>query len=194
MQPTDSFAILMERLRAGDSGAARRIFHEYSQRLVGLARTRMDRRVLQKEDPAEVVHSALASFFRRCAAGQFELADREGLWALLTLITLRKCGHHVRHYRAACRDVRREATQPETEESSDSWQALAREPSPAEAAALADVLHEVLRGLDEDDRQIVLLTLDGHAVAEVSRRVDRSEYMVRKVLKRVRERWDRLSE
>jgi RNA polymerase sigma-70 factor (ECF subfamily) len=184
----------MERLREGDPGAARRIFHEYSHRLIGLARSRMDPRLRQKEDPAEVVHSALASFFRRCAAGQFDLADREGLWGLLTLITLRKCGHHVRHYRAACRDVRREAAPPETEDSSASWQALAREPSPAEAAALTDVLREVLQVLDEDDRQIVLLILDGHTVPEVSRIVDRSEYMVRKVLKRVRERWDRLSE
>ena len=37
----------------------------------------------------------------------FELSGWDGLWSLLTLITLRKCGHQTRHFRAACRDVRR---------------------------------------------------------------------------------------
>ena len=45
----------------------------------------------------------------RQAEGQFEVAGWNELWSLLAVITLRKCGHKVQHYRAACRDTRREA-------------------------------------------------------------------------------------
>jgi RNA polymerase sigma-70 factor, ECF subfamily len=190
----DSFAHLMDRLRSGDPEAARRIFDAYAQRLIGLARSRMDALIQQKEGAEDVVQSALASFFRRQAVKPFDLASWDSLWSLLTVITLRKCGHHIEYYRAACRDVRRETMGQGQEDSTASWLALAREPSPDEVAALQDTLGELLRGLDERERRIAALALEGHTVPEISKSVARSEYLVRKVLTQVRSRWERLCE
>jgi RNA polymerase sigma-70 factor (ECF subfamily) len=193
MSADSSFTRLMEQLRAGDADAARRIFETYAHRLIGLARSRMDGMLQQKEGAEDIVQSALASFFLRHAARPFDLANWDNLWALLTVITLRKCNHHIEYYRAACRNVRREAmSQSETEDSTASWMAIAREPSPDEVASLRDILGELLRDLPERDRRIVTLALEDHSVPEISRLVGRSEYLVRKVIHQIRGRWERL--
>jgi RNA polymerase sigma-70 factor, ECF subfamily len=195
MSANSSFADLMDRLNAGDEDAARRIFNAYGQRLIALARSRLDNHILQKEGAEDIVNSALASFFRRHATQPFDLASWDNLWAVLTVITLRKCGHRTEYYRALCRDVRREMSPAVGNgDSSGSFLAIAREPSPEEVVALNDVLGELLRGLDERERQIVLLTLEMHSVAEISSMVRRSEYLVRKLLAQVRQRWERLCE
>lgn len=188
-----SFLLLMEQLRQGDQEAARRIFHEYSHRLIGLARSRLDRQVLQKEGAEDVVQSALMSFFRRHAAEPFHLTNWSNLWALLTVITLRKCGHRIEYYRALCRNVSRETPMATSDDSSTaSWMAIAREPSPEEATTLRDTLGDLMRGLDDRERQMVHLALEHYTVPEISRQVSRSEYFVRKVLDQVRRRWERL--
>jgi RNA polymerase sigma-70 factor (ECF subfamily) len=192
MSGDSSFVHLMDRLKSGDNEAARRIFNAYAHRLIGLARTRMVGGVLQKEDPEDVVQSALASFFRRQARDPFDLTSWDSLWSLLTVITLRKCGHRSEYYRALCRDISHEAPLASDEESTGSFLAIAREPSPAEVAVLRDLLDQVLRGLDERERRIVELALENYGVAEISQMVGRSEYLVRRLLERVRTRWERL--
>jgi RNA polymerase sigma-70 factor (ECF subfamily) len=193
MTRDNSFDDLMDRLRLGDPEAARHVFHTFAQRLIGLARSRLDTLILRKEGAEDVVQEALLSFFRRHARHEFNLANWDSLWALLTVITLRKCGHKIEHYRALCRNVFTEAAPPESsQESAHSWMMLAREPSPAEAAMLEDTLRQLLHGLDEREQRIVRLLLEGHSVPEISQKVGRSEYMVRKTCKQVRERWDRL--
>lgn len=193
MSDDSSFDDLMQRLRAGEADAARRIFTTYAHRLIGLARSRLDSRILRKEGAEDIVNSAFASFFRRHAERPFDLATWDNLWAVLTVITLRKCGHRIEYYRALCRDVGREAT-PAGEDSADSFVMIAREPNPVEVATLEDVMGELLRGLDERERQIVSLALEMYTVPEISRQVGRSEYLVRKLLTRIRERWERLCE
>src|SRR5262249_59990485 len=109
MSASSSFDQLRARLEAGDPEAARQVFDDYAHGLIGLAGTRRDGAICQKEDPEDVVQSALASFFLRQASRPFALLTRQHLWAVLTCITLRKCGHRVEHYLAQRRDVSREA-------------------------------------------------------------------------------------
>ncbi len=110
MTAEPSFDDLMARLRAGDQAAASQLFHRFACRLIGLARGRLDALVRQKVDPEDVVQSVFKSFFLRHASGQWDLGGWDGLWALLTVLTVRKCGRHAVHYRAGRRDVRREAS------------------------------------------------------------------------------------
>jgi RNA polymerase sigma-70 factor (ECF subfamily) len=176
----------MRRLRSGDEDAAAEVFHRFSQRLIGLARARLDHLVRQKMDPEEVVQSVYKSFFVRFADGQYDLKTWDGLWALLTLITVRKCGHRIEYFRAACRDVRHEAAPPPSEDSTSSWEAIARDPTPAEAAMLADTVAQLMRVLDGRDRDIVSLTLQGLAAPAISAHVGCSERTVRRVLDQVK--------
>src|SRR5262245_37262987 len=84
-------------LQGGDPAAAQQLWERYFRRLVGLARQRLrgaPRRVADEED---VALSAFDSFCRNAEAGRFpHLLDRDGLWQLLVVITVRKATHLVR--------------------------------------------------------------------------------------------------
>jgi RNA polymerase sigma-70 factor (ECF subfamily) len=194
MSQDNAFAEIMARLRAGDQGAAAEVFRRFANRLIGLARTHLDQRLRQKVDPEDVMQSALKSFFARHANGQFDLSDWDGLWSMLVVITLRKCGHKAEYFRAAMRDVGREQAAPVSDEDSVSgWQAVAREPTPVQAVMLAEAVEQVLQALGDDrERRIVELSLQGFTPAEVSAQVGRSERTVQRVLDRVRRRLQRM--
>jgi RNA polymerase sigma-70 factor (ECF subfamily) len=179
----------MNRLRQGDQAVAWLIFQRFARRLTGLARSRLDDRVRAKVGPEDVVQSALNSFFQRHAEGQFELESWDNLWSLLTVITLRKCGHKTEHFLAACRDVRRESKSlPADDDSTASWQAIAREPTPEEAMRLTETVELMFHGLDDLDRQTIELSLQGYKVAEISTRLGRSERSIYRLLERCKRR------
>ena len=182
-----SFADLMARLHAGDQDAAADIFHRFKNRLIALARTRLDSRIRRKVDPEDVVDSAYKSFFVRVRDERIEPKDWERLWSLLAVITLRKCGHQIEYFHAACRDVGRELTPPPSaEESRRSWEAIAREPTPSEAAVLTETVEQLMRRLGTRERPIVTLTLQGLSSLEISAQLGCSERTVRRVLARVK--------
>jgi RNA polymerase sigma-70 factor (ECF subfamily) len=190
MTAEHSFADLMNRLRAGNPEAAAELFQRYGHRLVGLAQGHLDRLTRRLVDPEDVLQSVFRSFFARHAAGQFDLADWDGLWAMLVVLTLRKCGRQMRRFRAARRDLRRE-TGPDRAEVAD-WEALADGPSPAEAVALCDLLGQLRERCGTDDWPLVALSLQGFSQAEIGSRAGCTERTVRRVLARARLRLQRL--
>lgn len=186
MSPDPAFEALIGGLRRGEAGAAEEIFRRFAHRLIGLARRRLDAKVRQKVDPEDVAQSALKSFFRRHAEGQYDLESWDGLWSLLALITLRKCNGRARHFRTARRDVGHEVLPP-ADEACAGWEALAREPTPSEAAVLAETVEGLFRGQDETGCAIIGLALQGYTAPEISARVGRSERTVYRLLERIRE-------
>ena len=190
--PTDSFDEVLRRLRAGDEEAAAEIFRRFGNRLVGLARSRLDSQVRGKMDPEDVLQSVLRSFFVRQADGQFDLGDWDDLWSLLVRITVRKCGRRVAAFRAERRDVRREV-RPDIADPTTrcGWEAMAQDPSPEEVVCLTDMLESLMRGLNATQREILRLRLQGCTVPEISDRVGRTERTVHRVLTLVRERLKR---
>jgi RNA polymerase sigma-70 factor (ECF subfamily) len=178
--------------RAGPAGdAAREIFERFAGRLILLARYHLDARLRQKVDPEDVVQSAYKSFFLRYGGVDLAAEGWDGLWGLLTVITLRKCADRARHFRAGRRDVAREA--PAAEEGAESWRGAAgREPTPEEAAALAEAVENLLRGLDEGERPIIELSLQGYSTQEISERLGRAERSVRRLRERVRHQLERM--
>jgi RNA polymerase sigma-70 factor (ECF subfamily) len=193
MAQDPAFEEVMARLRRGDEEAASQVFQRFAGRLIALARSRLDQRLRQKVDPEDVLQSAWRSFFLRHAEGQFELQSWDSLWSMLVVITLRKCGHQVEYFRAACRDLRREESPAVTDDSAPAWEALSGEPTPAQALLLAEAVEQVVGALsDERERQMVELSLQGYTPAEVSARMGRSERTVQRVLSRVRQRLERM--
>jgi RNA polymerase sigma-70 factor (ECF subfamily) len=188
-----SFDQLMARLRSGDEAAAAVVFDRFAQRLLALARRRLDRLLRPKVDPEDVLQSVYKSFFRRHAEGQYELESWDGLWGMLTVITLRKCGHRVRRFRAASRDVEREVSLPLHDERNIEFEVIGREPTPSEAARLAETLEQVMRDLTERERVILVLSLQGYGNAEISNQVGRTERTVQRVLQRVRKRLEQMN-
>lgn len=194
MSPFDSFAALMDQLKAGEDGAARVVFERFATRLVGLARKSLDGRLLQKVDPEDVVQSAYKSFFLGQREGGWEFGGWDGLWGMLTLITLRKCAHRAEYFRAEKRDVRRELP-PATDSVGggvDSF-ALDRDPQPEEAALLVETVEGLFRAItDEDERAILELSLQGFSAAEIVEQTGRAERSVRRLRERMRKRLERM--
>lgn len=188
MEESKSFDGLCSGLRAGDSDSARELFTRFATRLVALARSRLDTRLRQKVDPEDVVQSVYKSFFIRAADGQFEFDNWDNLWTILAVITLRKCGHRVEHFRAACRDIRREQSPAgfNPDESVASFQAIARDPQPSEAALFTETLERVMQQLNVREREVLTLRLQGHSTAEIAPLVQRTDRTVRLVLERIR--------
>jgi RNA polymerase sigma-70 factor (ECF subfamily) len=176
-----SFHEVMAQLRVGDTAAAERVFHQFAQRLIALARTRLDTRLRQKVDPEDVLQSVYRSFFHRHGQGQFVLEGWDGLWAVLTIITLRKCRRVATRFHTDRRDVQREMASTDELELAT----ISREPTPLEAAVLTETVERLLAGLEGREREIVSLCLQGHSVEEISEQVGRSRRTVQRVLKRV---------
>ena len=136
------------------------------------------------------------SFFSRLRRGDFDLADRDALWALLVTITLNKARNAADRHFAANRDVRRGQPLPLSDESRsdaphEAFVLEADEPTPAEAAALNEALERRLRDLPEPDlRQVALMKLEGYTNHEIAEALECGERSVERKLNLIRKRWE----
>jgi RNA polymerase sigma-70 factor (ECF subfamily) len=188
MAENDSFHEVMARLRVGDQDAATRVFHQFARGLIALAQTRLQGRLRQKVDPEDVLQSVYKSFFVRHGQGQWQVESWDGLWAILTVITLRKCGRWTEVFQTERRDVLREVRTGDSPDAGAVGAALlSREPTPPEAAILTETVERLLGALEGRERDIVTLALQGHTVEEISSQVGRTRRTVQRVLKRVKD-------
>jgi RNA polymerase sigma factor (sigma-70 family) len=92
----------------------------------------------------------------------------------------------VKHFLGPWRDVRREISKaPSADESMASYIALANDPTPSEAIVLSEMVEQTLQPLKDRERKIFELHLQGYKIEEICAQVQRSEYTVRDVLKRI---------
>src|SRR3954463_3534520 len=99
----------------------RAVFEHFSRRLIGLARVHLDGRLQRRVDPEDVVQSVYKSFLIRYGDGALAAEGWEGLWGLLTLITIRKCADRARYHEADCRNFQREAGASTGSDGAASW-------------------------------------------------------------------------
>jgi RNA polymerase sigma factor (sigma-70 family) len=201
---TDAVMEQIHRFQSGSldsrADAARRLWEHYLPRLLTLARRHLDRRIRVLHDEEDLVQSMGRSFFRRLCRGDFGLAGRDELWALLVTITLNKARNAAHRHFAAIRDVRRVRPLPSDDASRSDAPRRAFtpqdvEPTPAEAVALNEALERRLQDLPERDlRQVVLMKLEGHTNREVAEAIECSERSVERKLNLIRKRWEAGSE
>lgn len=171
----------------GDHDAADEICCRFTKRLIALAASRLSRKLARRVDPEDVVQSAYRSFFVGARKGQYVL-DRSGdLWRLLVRITLHKVYRQAARHKTKKRglDVERAVTEGDSRDGVEA-QVKAREPSPAEAAALADELEIILSSLELQHRPILELRLQGYKIEEIAAEQKCSERTVRRVLDSVK--------
>ena len=106
----------IQEVKKGDSDAASALWERYFERLVRLARSKLDgmpRRIADEED---VALAAFHSFCKAAAGGRFpDLADRDGLWRLLLQMTARKTVDLIRYNAREKRKVLGETVESEIE-------------------------------------------------------------------------------
>jgi RNA polymerase sigma-70 factor (ECF subfamily) len=187
MQPSDGS--LVRRFRAGEQDAATELYLRYADRLEKLARSETGRDLGTRLDAEDVVQSVFRTFFRRAAAGQYELPAGEELWRLILVIALNKIRQLGIHHRAAKRDATRT-------KSVEHWEgvapAAAKESDETARATLAMVIDELLSQLPAAHRAMIELRIEGHEVAEIAARTERSQRSVERVLQNFRQQLSKL--
>jgi DNA-directed RNA polymerase specialized sigma24 family protein len=185
-------------LQAGGDSAAQHLWERYFHRLVHLARARLRaaRRVGAVEDEEDAALSAFDSFCRGAAAGRFpQLADRDGLWRLLVVITLRKvmaqAGRQAARKRGGGRLVGESAIiAGDAAEARGLDRIAADEPGPEVAAMVIDEYRRLRDRLgNEALRQVLDLRLQGYTREEIADRIGCAERTVRRKLDLIREAW-----
>jgi RNA polymerase sigma-70 factor (ECF subfamily) len=85
--------------------------------------------------------------------------------------------------------VGREVAVAHDEDGAASWaDPFGREPTPLEAAVLNETVEQLLRGLDEEERPVLEMSLQGFTTREISQRLGRAERTVRLLREGVRHR------
>lgn len=191
---SSSFDDLIARLARGEDDAQAEMFRRFSFRLIRLARARLDLRLQKFTDPEDITQSVWKSFFLRQADGEFEFRDWDGLWAMLTTITIRKCIRESVASSRQKRDLKREVSIQQQTEGASSFELpiVDREPTPQESAMLSECIEQLLTGLTEKEKEIVVLRLQGHTIPEISEHLQITERTIHRKLAAVRERLGQL--
>ncbi len=193
----DGAAPELRGLKTGDPEAIERLWADYFQRLVGLARKLLPKSARRDSDEEDVALSAFQSLCNGAAAGRFpKLDDREDLWRLLVVITLRKARRALRRGQTQKRGgahVKGESAYlPGRSQDAPSGLAeiLSEGPTPAFAAEVAEQCERLLERLGDDQlRSIALMKMDGYTVAEIAQKLDCSVRSVERGLQLIRTKW-----
>jgi DNA-directed RNA polymerase specialized sigma24 family protein len=159
---------LIERMRSGNDMEAQLIWSRYSPRLAALARQRLPRWLLCAVDGDDLANSAIKSVILGLHDGRFpELHDRDGLWALLACITVRKARREINRASTKKRlPLGRRQPLDEAIEVSD--------PSPDLALVAAERFELLIKRLREKDEvlgTIALLKLEGYTNEQIARQI-----------------------
>jgi DNA-directed RNA polymerase specialized sigma24 family protein len=191
MTPEGSVTHWITRLQTGDDDAARFLWERYFRPLVELAHKRLRDSPLGGEDE-QVALSAFDSFCRGARAGRFpDLGGRDNLWGLLLTITTRKVADLVQYeQRQKRRPKVGRIANPSHEPVPAVEQVAGREPSPADAAEMAEEFDRLLARLHKPDLQAVALwKLEGYTNEEIAHRLGRKTRTVERKLEEIRRIW-----
>ncbi|MDA7979368.1 MAG: sigma-70 family RNA polymerase sigma factor [Pirellulales bacterium] len=180
---------LLGRYQAGDDRAAEELFSRYMRRLISFANSRLSAKMARRVDPEDVVQSAYRSFFHHAKTGRYVIENSGDLWRLLVVITLNKLRQKVEFHTAGKRGINLEqSVKRDGSMARLAPQALNREPTPQEELGLIEEIEQLTEGMDELQRQIVELRLQGYRLEEIADEVSRSERTVRRVMDKVKTR------
>ncbi len=182
----------IDQLQVGDAVAVRQLWQRYFHRLVGLARKKLADAPRGMADEEDVALSAFDSFCRQAEQGRFpDLADRDGLWRLLVVMTARKAGHLRRD---ETRQKRGGGRVTEDGETSDRRleEILSREPDPGMAALAADEHRRLMDLLGDDElRRVAQRRMEGDSVEEIAKLFGYATRSIKRKLQLIRETWER---
>ena len=167
-------------LADGDPETVQQFWTEYGDPMRRVAERQLADRIKTRVDADDIVQSACRTFFRRIGQGEFELNGSESLWRLLLTITLNKARMQARFHTRDRRSIGREQAIPEN----GAFQPSERV-SFLDSVDFGDLLEHVMSHLDEEQQQILTMTLDGKPQSEIARALGCSERTVRRMRGRI---------
>ena len=186
-------------LKTGDAHAAQRLWETYFQRMVQLARQRLEGAPRRAADEEDVALSAFKSFCLGAQAGRFsKLMDADSLWPLLMAITANKSVDLIRENnrqkRGGTGKGSDDSAKMSTHKSSLS-DLISREPTPEFAAQISDNLQHLLKVLDAtgdpDLRRIAILKMDGYSNQDIAESVGCVRRSVERKLQLIAGLWEK---
>jgi len=190
MSSDKSVTRLIRMLKSGDRLAAQGLWEAYFQKLIGLARARLARASTTMADAEDVALSAFDSFYRRAERGEFpRLEDRDDLWQLLFVLTVRKAINLVRYQGRKSRGSGRLVSLSDLD-GLEADLVLGTEPSPEFAAEMVDECRRLLDLLpDATLRSVALWKMEGYSNSEIAQRLGCVNKTVERKLRAIREVW-----
>jgi DNA-directed RNA polymerase specialized sigma24 family protein len=190
MSSDGSITHCIQLLKAGDEAAAQKLWERYFQRLVGLARTRLPGSARRAADEEDVALSAFESFYQRAARGLFpRLDDREDLWQLLVVITVRKAIDLVNYENRPTRGSGRVLALSELVELSPEG-IVGSEPTPELAAQIVEQCIQLCDRLGSDTlRAVARWKLEGYTNHEIAAKLGCVTQTVERKLRAIRQLW-----
>jgi RNA polymerase sigma-70 factor (ECF subfamily) len=184
---TTSFQELMQRVRNRDEAAAAELVRRYESHIRRAVRFHLhDARLRRIFDSMDVCQSVLATFFKRAAAGQFQLDHADQLIQLLVRMACNKVAGEARRQRAKRRDIGRvEHASFLAEEKASSTR------EPVEQLATSELVQRFRERLSEEEWRIVNERADGRAWPEIAAEMGGTSEGLRKRLARAVERVER---
>jgi DNA-directed RNA polymerase specialized sigma24 family protein len=194
MSPDGSVTLWLEQIKEGDAQAAQALWERYFRRLVGLARKKLQGANLRMADEEDVVLSAFDSFCRNAERGCFPLLnDRDGLWRLLAVLTARKAAHLARDENRLKRGGA--VREPEAEERVRLEDLFSREPTPEQAAQVAEEYQRLLAALEDSELVLIAVRrMEGHSVEEIARQLGYVPRSIKRKLRVIRAIWEKQPE
>jgi DNA-directed RNA polymerase specialized sigma24 family protein len=178
-------------LKAGEQAAAEELWQRYFHRLVGLARQRLAGGPRRAADEEDVAISAFKSLCTGAQRGSFpDLANRDNLWAVLVILTVRKTHDQLQHEHRLRRGGGGVVCETDLNASRQGSleSMLAGEPTPELAAILAEEYRLRLESLDADARAVAEHKMDGYSNEEIAavlgcglRTVERKLALIRRI-------------
>jgi DNA-directed RNA polymerase specialized sigma24 family protein len=188
--PGDSVTQWINALKQGNQSAAQGLWEAYFRRLVGLARARLRDAPRRMADEEDVALSAFDSFCRGAREGRFpRLDDRNDLWQVLVLITVRKAIDLRRHETTGSRG--RGKVQSLAELGEEGLDVIGGdEPTPELAAQLAEEYQRLMEQLGDSTLQrVAIWKLEGYTDNEIAARLGCVTRTVERKLALIRSTW-----
>ena len=186
MPESTSFEQLLAQARQGDAGALGELARRYEPELRLVARTRLAAALRPSLDSMDLVQSVHRSVLAGLRDDKFEIATPEDLLALALTMVQRKVARHWRHLRRQ-------------ERLSGGWSSAGQLPSvlaslsdagsdPVRSVEIRDQMQQLFSELDETERRMIELRMDGHSTAEVAGILGIAANVLRVRLSRLRQR------
>ena len=180
-EASQSITRLIRAVQDGSNTAVRPLLEAYFNRLVQLAGKRLQNLSGLGGYDEDVALRSFHSVYQRLRdpARPLDLSGRDDLWRLLATRTISRAIDLIRRHRPG-----------EVPGEQDVSQLLSREPTPEEAAEVADECRRLLDSLpDPELRQIALWKVEGYTNEEIAARLDCVPRTIERKLSRIRLLW-----
>ncbi len=184
---SENFAELLIRARQGDEQALRAIAEQYETEVRIVARVQLGPALRPYLDSIDLVQSVHRSLLLGIRQNRFDISTPANLIALALTLVRRKIA---RQWRRLQRQQRLSLGPSDRESALPALLAAlsATEADPAQAAQLRDALQKLWNNVDELEKQVLELRLEGFSTVEVARRLGLDADVLRVRLSRMRQR------